>query len=460
MTVAPMRQGGFLLTAVDLRLGWGLLAALLLTTPVPGSWAGWVGALITLAPGTWFLADAGRASRAAEVMAAVLSRLAARLALLLVGALVVVVAFLFSTSAALAMTVVLASLGLFLAQWGGPARVERLLAGTVTIGCTLLATGLALELVAGYVLAGQIGAPRELLAWDSRYDSLTQSNLFKFRSPYEQVARRPGVKRIWALGDSFTWGDKIAHTEDTWPAQLERVLRDSGNVGPVEVVNTGHRGWNLKSKAELLRRFGWQWQPDLVILQYEIGDIEPGELNFRPTIPQPIRLLPKRFRQGPIDRSALLVWAERRVSAKSLGSFAPKYRHDGAAWRDVVSALRDIGDSAARHRVPVILMFYSTLRPEWAAEGSPERAALQDVADVARQSGLDVLDLRPILEAAGDWKQWWATPYDKHPNAAAHHIAALAVAQRIRERGYLGTVGPGDPGERPPGLGIAPTVRK
>jgi GDSL-like Lipase/Acylhydrolase family len=439
-------------------LGWGLLAALLLTTPVPGSRTGWVVALLALAPGTWLLADAGRAARAADVIVTVLSRGAARAALLLVGALVVVAAFIFSISAALVLTVVLASAGLFLAEWAGAPRVERLLAGTVTIGYALLATGLGIEFLAGYVYADRIGAPRELLAWDSRYDSLTKSNLFKFRSPYEQVARRPGVKRIWALGDSFTWGDKIAHTEDTWPAQLERALREAGDVGPVEVVNTGHRGWNLKSKAELLRRFGWQWQPDLVILQYEIGDIEPGELNFRPTIPQPVRLLPTRFRQGAIDRSALLVWAERRVSARLLGSFAPKYRHDGAAWRDVVSALRDIGDSAARHRVPVIVMFYSTLRPEWAAEGSPERAALQDVADVARQSGLDVLDLRPILEAAGDWRQWWATPYDKHPNAAAHHIAALAVAQRIRERGYLGTVGPSDSGERAPGVGIAPAA--
>jgi hypothetical protein len=57
---------------------------------------------------------------------------------------------------------------------------------------------------------------------------------------------------------------------------------------------------------------------------------------------------------------------------------------------------------------------------------------------------MDVLDLIPAFAGeGGDWKRWWATPYDSHPNEAAHAVAAAAVARHLRERPLLAGAGLG-----------------
>jgi hypothetical protein len=60
------------------------------------------------------------------------------------------------------------------------------------------------------------------------------------------------------------------------------------------------------------------------------------------------------------------------------------------------------------------------------------------VVTVGRKAGMDVVDLVPVYGAAGgDWRRWWASPHDPHPNPEGHALAARALAARIRERGYL-----------------------
>jgi hypothetical protein len=62
----------------------------------------------------------------------------------------------------------------------------------------------------------------------------------------------------------------------------------------------------------------------------------------------------------------------------------------------------------------------------------------EKVAAVARKAGLHVLDLIPAFaEQGGDWKRWWATPYNSHPNPAAYHVAADAIAKYIRDHHLL-----------------------
>jgi hypothetical protein len=51
------------------------------------------------------------------------------------------------------------------------------------------------------------------------------------------VRKEAGTERIVVLGDSFTWGDKIASSDSTWPAQLEQQLRDGWPGRRIEVVN-------------------------------------------------------------------------------------------------------------------------------------------------------------------------------------------------------------------------------
>ena len=67
----------------------------------------------------------------------------------------------------------------------------------------------------------------------------------------------------------------------------------------------------------------------------------------------------------------------------------------------------------------------------------PYRELHWKVARSAQAEGMEVLDLTSAFAAEGeDWSQWWVTPYDRHPNPAAHLVAARAIAVHLTKHGW------------------------
>ena len=51
---------------------------------------------------------------------------------------------------------------------------------------------------------------------------------------------------------------------------------------------------------------------------------------------------------------------------------------------------------------------------------------------------MHVLDLtNAFVESGGDWRRWWATPYDSHPNADAHRLAAETLLPWLEQNGFI-----------------------
>jgi lysophospholipase L1-like esterase len=57
---------------------------------------------------------------------------------------------------------------------------------------------------------------------------------------------------VIALGDSFTWGSKIASSDSTWPSLLEHLLTQPPEGKPTEVINMGQSGFALSSLSCLV----------------------------------------------------------------------------------------------------------------------------------------------------------------------------------------------------------------
>jgi lysophospholipase L1-like esterase len=315
--------------------------------------------------------------------------------------------------------------------------------GLALLGTTLLATATAGELVLRMpAVARQLGTLPELRAWDTRYDGLWKHNIFNFRSPYERVARRPGVVRILALGDSYTWGDMVASSDSVWPAELERLL-DARYPGiAFEVINMGHKGFTTRNEAELLRRLGWQFDPDLVLIQFLSNDPMPSGPNL--TYESTARylhwhhLLPARFSTGWVRHSALseFLTVKLNVLLEPTGtrySF-PLFRNDFVGWQQMQDALRDVADSSAARQTPVALVVFPMfIAGRWTARDFPERPLHDKVERLAASLGLHTQDLTPAYAAkGGNWKRWWAMPYDMHPGPAAQALAARTIANALQ----------------------------
>ncbi|MFT5431248.1 MAG: lysophospholipase L1-like esterase [Myxococcota bacterium] len=97
-----------------------------------------------------------------------------------------------------------------------------------------------------------------------------------FRGVRDYSRERPdGVRRVIALGDSFTFGNNRTHM--TWPAQLETSLGAAGQM--VEVINMGASGYGVDQMALWYREDGYAFEADLVICAIIANDLERAHLH-------------------------------------------------------------------------------------------------------------------------------------------------------------------------------------
>jgi lysophospholipase L1-like esterase len=382
-------------------------------------------------------------ARAAGAAAALAGRPRTRLQGLVLLSLLAVMAAVFSVSAALFLATAFATLLLWVATLRGAEGAAAALDHASALGGALLLVLVPLELVLRLpVVSRQFGLPAERERQEASYDRLWERNIFHLRSPYERVARRPGIHRVLALGDSFTWGLYVTNSDSTWPALLERRLGDS-----VEVINMGQRGWTTFNEAEFLSRLGWQFDPDLVLVQFYINDAYESRPNLGYEEGHRVYLLPRQFWQGYIQNSAFSALVSKAVNGLILGLLfresdnTARYTDASPGWRQMRLAFRQMADSARARGTPIVLVLFPDLMPgEWTAATYPSRAIHEQVATEARRAGFTVLDLTErFAREGGDWRRWWATPYDAHPNTAAFLVTADAIAQYVDSSQVLRT---------------------
>jgi hypothetical protein len=196
--------------------------------------------------------------------------------------------------------------------------------------------------------------------------------------------------------------------------------------------------------AEMLRRLGWQFEPDIVVVQYYLNDILPGGPNFTTgetgwLFPR-VSLLPEWLRAGPLGRSDLLNVVEDALSGLRRGDrteqvrkWTEVYQRQGSEWQSMHRALDEMGAAAAQRDVPIVLMMYPDFIPDLPPGDAPPFGAVHEqVARAAHAAGFSIIDLTPhYRRVGGDLRQWWATSYDPHPNTAANGLAADILADHL-----------------------------
>jgi len=99
-------------------------------------------------------------------------------------------------------------------------------------------------------------------------------NSQRFRGRREYAPEPPlGVIRIAVLGDSFTFG-LGANDDESYPAQLERILADAVRKGRVEVINAGVPGTGTGEEALYYDIWVKRFHPQVVVLTVYRNDVE------------------------------------------------------------------------------------------------------------------------------------------------------------------------------------------
>src|SRR5262249_30073707 len=145
------------------------------------------------------------------------------------------------------------------------------------------------------------------------------TNSLGLRSPEVAVPKAAGTIRVLLLGDSFTFGQRVADDE-TFGRRLEGMLSRHYSPAPVEVVSAG-----VVSYCPLLEYLQYRHhlhvlEPDLVVLNFDMSDVQDHMAYSRDVVvgPDGVPLFvtePSLRNQAPSATPKLLLfeWLGRRI---------------------------------------------------------------------------------------------------------------------------------------------------
>lgn len=364
-------------------------------------------------------------------------------------------------------------------------------AATARLGRRILRAALRdLLLLAALIVAGE-AAVRTLAPGYARFvysPSLTgghpvTTNSFGLRDREFPAARPEGELRILCLGNSITFGSGVAEAE-TYPKQLERLLKEQNPRQSYLVINGGGEGQSTDRAMDFLRRQAAVFDPALVVLGFSpsmLGKIaqqaagagapqgasEEG-LDPRRGAPRTLlrRLCLSSYLYVFVDtnlRDTLYRWNLIRdrldVSLGAVFAYAfdaPGVRIDRVeeAYSHLHAGLVRIKGLLDDHRVPfVVLLIPPRFRLNSTAmdndRGFEVRRIridpLERVAAYAMELGIPVVDVTPALSAArramlaGElaWDDLYLPLDYSHLTPAGLEIVARELLRAIDAHGWL-----------------------
>ena len=323
-----------------------------------------------------------------------------------------------------------------------PGGFSALVGNVLTLAAALLIAALALE---GYVrLVADDGMQFDLEMWKyaqalkrpavdplAGHEHIPQSsahlmgvdvaiNGFGYRDDLQTLDKPGDVRRVLMLGDSLTFGWGVAQ-EDT-PSELLQALLNQANDGwRYEVVNMGIGNANTDMQVRAMDLAGWQFDPDVIVLNYFINDAEPT--------PERAGGLLSEFSYAYVYFGGRLDTLRRQAGNVPdwRAYYSGLYRDNAKGWQTAVEAMRRLSSEAEGRDVPLVIANYPELH---ALAPYPFDGINQALATVVMDLRRDFVDLTPAV--AGEIPEnLWVHPQDAHPNAVANGKFAAALAPVI-----------------------------
>jgi len=250
---------------------------------------------------------------------------------------------------------------------------------------------------------------------------------FRGREPSDPKMGR----RIVVLGDSFTYGLGVG-VPSTYPAQLERLLREVPGAGPAEVLNLGVTAYSIHDEAIVLERKVGALEPDLVLVGYVLNDPQVG------TGGQPIRVFYHRTRWWQHSHLLRLAAKARRdweVRRRGGGDWIRSLYEDPATWRAALASLERMRRASRDQGLEVVFVVFPMI-PDETWEGYAYADLHERVGAAIRDAGFRVLDLREAFSRLPP-RALRLPGEDWHPSPLGYEVAARAIRDFLLAEGLV-----------------------
>lgn len=277
-----------------------------------------------------------------------------------------------------------------------------------------------------------------------------------FRGPVVPHRRTPGARRILFLGDSVTFGYRIARWEDTYPFALADSLGAAGSVA-VEAVNLAVEGYSQWQQYIVLAGEGEKYAPDLVVIGFVLNDVTEmfhltryggSDESFQVRhsyasswerllagsalvyeLQNVIREVKARRRLGEDLRLGAIRQEQLEVETLMRAPERPNVR---TAWDIALADLQRIVDRCRARGVPVLLVVFPfTVQLD---DPTGLSAPQEVITSYAHARGIPTIDLLPLL--ADHCRTTGALPSDlfidhDHLSVEGHRVVADLLQDRV-----------------------------
>ncbi len=308
------------------------------------------------------------------------------------------------------------------------------------VNAALVVVAVAVSLVAAeYALRaafrGDPWARRIVTSHPAAPPAPRQLNALGFAEREFPIEKPPGVYRIAILGDSLSISAPRPHRfGDVIVARLNE--RQPRSVS-YEAVSFGETGADTNREVDILQQAVWRTDPDFVLLEWYVNDLENGDHLERP---QPYVLLPGDGRLGTATHGSLLralleqefaTLQERLGLTETYPEYMNRLFGDTASphWQAAAHELHRFIAECRAHRTPVAIALFPHLSAGLST-GAYEFADLHDqVLEICREESVPCVDLRATFTPYRDYLSLWVNRFDAHPNARAHRLAGERILE-------------------------------
>ena len=255
-------------------------------------------------------------------------------------------------------------------------------------------------------------------------------------------AKKPGVKRVLAVGDSLTWGLGVT-LDEAWPAELERLLPN------VEVFNLGMCGYDAEQGISLITHHLEPWNADLIVWANYTNDVDPTFLMFGAhdehpvfvgtNIPEPARMAPEWLSLWLVRNSAMFRSIQAAKLARVLSGGHTPIAPDGWYERQLNTLSRwseTTGTSVIALALPDHTQADPTQCTQYISEKdcTDQAKAYRRITEALGRSGLQWVDGQRIYQASGQPHFMGADRDTGHPTADGHRALAAGLAPLMRSQ--------------------------
>jgi len=262
---------------------------------------------------------------------------------------------------------------------------------------------------------------------------------FPIRDFHYEKAKPAGTFRILGIGDSFAWGWGVPDHLDTYFKRVECWFSKEDRGRKIEVINAAEPASTSWSQEEFLFSRGFQFSPDLILMQYNLNDAaefgavvpfdawaelrQERKKNFLLRISKFYKHVDWLLTRAKVHRSTVRMYHE--------AYFGPEQKYWTICRQSILHIAAECRTRGITFVVQIFPLLYSL--EEKTYEFAREVEAVENFLE---KNGILCHDMLPDFRGTTS-SVLWNLPSDSHPNEKGHRMAAESTYRFLTSRGLI-----------------------